>query len=285
MSRGPCAIAVCLALAACGGTDEAPTGQVVATVGGEEITTAQLNLELAGQTGGNPAEQQALRQAALQGIVDRTILAQAARDQDLDDTPSYAMLQQRADQLVLIDLLARGGGGGAATTIGDQEVAAFIDANPERFADRRLYVVNQINVSSDDPALVKALEPVTTLDQARQLLTARGAAFGETVGVVDTLGIAPEAARQLAALQPGAVFITPGANVIHVNGLREVQRQPIGGDTATRAARSILQGERSQGLATGRIETLLKAGRPKVLYNDEFRPTPAKPAGAVPATR
>ena len=279
MIRVSSAVAACLLLTACKGGGEAPTGQVAATVGGQEITTAQLNLELGGAAGGTPAEQKARRQAALQNIVDRTILAQAARDQKLDDTPTYAMLRDRAEQGVLIDLLARGGG--AAPKVGDEEVAAFIDANPDRFAERKLYLVNQINVPSNDPALVRALVPVTSLDQARQLLRGRNLPFGETVGVVDTLDIAPEAARQLTQLKPGTVFLTPDPAVVHVNQLREVQPQPITGDTAIRAARSILEAQRGQGLGGKRIESILAAERPKVRYNDEFRPRPAP--GAAPA--
>ena len=279
MIRVSSAVAACLLLTACKGGGEAPTGQVAATVGGQEITTAQLNLELGGTAGGTPAEQKARRQAALQNIVDRTILAQAARDQKLDDTPTYAMLRDRAEQGVLIDLLARGGG--AAPKVGDEEVAAFVDANPDRFAERKLYLVNQINVPSNDPALVRALVPVTSLDQARQLLRGRNLPFGETVGVVDTLEVAPEAARQLTQLKPGTVFLTPDPAVVHVNQLREVQPQPITGDTANRAARSILEAQRGQGLGGKRIESILSAERPKVRYNDEFRPQPAP--GAAPA--
>ena len=273
------AVAACLVLSACGGGGEAPTGQVVATVDGQEITTAQLNLEMGGQPGGSPAEQAARRQAALQSIVDRTILAQAARDQKLDDTPTYAMLRDRAEQGVLIDLLARGGAG-AAPKVGDQEVAAFVESNPSRFAERRLYLVNQINVPSTDPALLKAMAPIDTFDQARALLRGRGVPFGETVGVVDTLDVPPAAAQQLSQLQPGAVFITPDAGIIRVNQLREVQPQAITGDTAMRAARSIMGSERAQGLGGNRIESILKAGRPTVRYNEAFRPAPTTTTAA-----
>ena len=85
-----CAL-VCLALlAAC---EKKATGQVAAVVNGEEITLQEINTELEALS---PSQQDAkdkkkLQQAALQRIVERRLLAQAARDDGLDEGATLVM--------------------------------------------------------------------------------------------------------------------------------------------------------------------------------------------------
>ena len=75
----------CLALVAChipGMKDnKAPTGQVVATVDGQEVTISDLRAELANAPKAqDPKIAKAMEMGALQEIVARKILAKAAHD-------------------------------------------------------------------------------------------------------------------------------------------------------------------------------------------------------------
>src|ERR1700761_8750730 len=82
-----------------------PTGQVVARVGQHEITTRQLAFELQGTTIPDARLQKIARDRALQSIIVRTILADAAVAQGLDNDPDYAIRKERADQLALVEAL------------------------------------------------------------------------------------------------------------------------------------------------------------------------------------
>src|SRR4029079_16187186 len=88
----------CWALCACdsGGkpvtAGSEPTGQVVATVNGQEITLRELNAELgAAPPPIDPKAAKAAEQAALRSIIGRKVLAGAAREQGLDKTPDFAL--------------------------------------------------------------------------------------------------------------------------------------------------------------------------------------------------
>ena len=110
LSRGLAVVAVsALALAGCRlpwvSAGKAPTGQVVATVGGEEITVRELNAELAGVNLPDPKTRKLAEQAALRNIIARTILAKAAVDQGVDKTPDFALQKQRAMQGLLVQTL------------------------------------------------------------------------------------------------------------------------------------------------------------------------------------
>ena len=104
LNRATALIAIaCLGVGACrfpgipglSGAGKAPTGQVVATVGGKEITLLELQAELAGAQGLDAKAHKAAEQQALRMIVARTALAEEARKEALDKTPEFVLLQQR----------------------------------------------------------------------------------------------------------------------------------------------------------------------------------------------
>src|SRR3546814_20624863 len=68
-----------IALAAC---DKEPTGQVAAVVNGDEITLQEINAELGNTAIPEGVDKKVVQQAALERIVERRLLAQAARDED-----------------------------------------------------------------------------------------------------------------------------------------------------------------------------------------------------------
>src|SRR5579875_1248809 len=99
-----------LLLGGCGGKKGAESldkGQVVATVDGKDITTGELNAELMGVNVPQGERGKAIQQAALQQIVNRTILADLARDRGLDKTPMYLLQVRRGEDSLLVQMLQR----------------------------------------------------------------------------------------------------------------------------------------------------------------------------------
>ena len=90
MRAGTWAAAMAVVLVAgCSGD----TGKdVAARVGGEKITNAQLDTELKLAGVRDPADPK-LRQAALEEIIARKVLAQAARNEKLDKAPEAIVLK------------------------------------------------------------------------------------------------------------------------------------------------------------------------------------------------
>src|SRR5579875_2662233 len=98
-----------LLLGGCGkkGSESLDKGQVVATVDGKDITTGELNAELMGVNVPQGERGKAIQQAALQQIVNRTILADLARDRGLDKTPMYLLQVRRGEDSLLVQMLQR----------------------------------------------------------------------------------------------------------------------------------------------------------------------------------
>ena len=269
-----------LALAACGGNDAAPTGQVVANVNGEEITTTDLDAELSGATAPTAEGQKNLQRMALENIINRTILAQAAEAEGLGKGPEFAVIERKAKQAALVERLQRKVGD-AIPKPANEEIDNFIAENPSMFSNRRVFVVDQIIVPQANRELAKALEPAKTMADAKAVLQQRNIQVNETVGVIDSLTIPPQAAQQIAALPPEEVFIIPSGAGMRINHVRSSQVDPIGGEQAKNIARELLTRQRTQTAMQGSLAERIKAGRTKVKYNDAFAP-PKAPAGGAP---
>lgn len=273
-------IAAPLALAACGSNDAAPTGQVVANVNGEEITTTDLNSELNGATAPTPEGQKNLQRMALENIINRTILAQAAETEGLAEGPEFAVIERKAKQAALVELLQRKVGGGIPAP-GREEIEDFVAENPSMFASRRVFVVDQIVVPQANQELARALQPVKTLAEAQAVLKQRNIPANNTVGVIDALTIPPQAAAQISALSPDEVFIIPSGQGLRINHVRSSQVDPITGEQARNIARELLTRQRTQVALQNSLADRIKAGRANVKYNDAFAP-PKAPAGGAP---
>ena len=269
-----------LLLASCGSKSSAPTGQVLATVGGEEITSTDLEAELNGATAQTPEQQKELQRVGLENLINRTILAQSAKADGLDKGPQAAVLERKAKQAALIEAL----NAKLRKDIplpSDEEVDNYVNSNPGLFSEHRNYLVDQLVVPKVDQALVTALKPVTSLDAAVAVLKSRNLPYSTTSGVIDTLTIGPDAAKKLASLPPGEVFIVPANPGLRINQIKSSQVSPIASDQAKRVAREMLVRQRVQGQLNAEAERRIKAGRAEVKYNPKFAPPSGKPeAGA-----
>src|ERR1043165_7211982 len=87
------AASACVALASCG--DKEPTGQVVATLKGKEVTAAELRNEMNGYQAPNPQIRKQAEQQALDQILTRKALAAAAEKAGVGKTPEFALQEKR----------------------------------------------------------------------------------------------------------------------------------------------------------------------------------------------
>lgn len=274
-------LAAPLALAACGDKSAAPTGQVAANVNGEEITTTDIDSELAGATAPTPEAQKNLQRMALENIINRTILAQAAEKDGLAKGPEFAVIERKARQLALVELLQRNAGKSLPQPTAE-EIDSFISQNPAMFSQRKVFVVDQIIVTQGNQELLKALQPVKTMAEAQAVLARFNIKGNNSVGVIDSLTIPPEAAKQLGALPPDEVFIIPSNGALRINHVRSSQVDPISGDQAKAIAKEMLTRQRGQSAVQNALAERVKAGRTGVKYNDAFAP-PKDAAAAAPA--
>lgn len=271
-----------LMLAACGGSEEIPTGQVVATVDGKEITAAELNAELANLPPAIAGNAQ-VQPIVLQSLVNRNILANEAAKEGLDKLPATAIMQAKAQQMVLVDALQKKIAEGVPAPSAE-EAKQFVDSHPASFAQRRIFIVDQMIIPTRDVELLKALEPLNTLEEISAELVKRKIDARRTIGTIDALQIDPKAAEAIAALPPNAVFVSPEANTTRVNRVRDVAVEPVTGEAAIAMATQRLKARRTQEMVANRVKEIVSAGQGSVKFNAQYDPKTQAGAGNKPAT-
>jgi peptidyl-prolyl cis-trans isomerase C len=276
---------VCTGLAACqfshSDAAKAPTGQVVATVDGQEVTVTNLESELAGHAFTDPIARKAAEQAALRAIISRTILADAARGQGLDKTPEFAIERQRVIDSLLVQSLAAK----IAVAVpppAREEAESFMAAHPDGFAQRKIYTVDQIRTAqAADPALLAALKPLTTLEDVEALLTQRHIEFHRVTTDLDALALDPTTSDSIAKLPPNDVFVIPTNGSVLISQIKQTRVQPFMGEPATRFALNQIQRQRSREATLRELEAIVAKGAKSVRYNQQFAPPlAASPPGS-----
>jgi EpsD family peptidyl-prolyl cis-trans isomerase len=186
-----------------------PSGQVVATVNGKEITRQDLVAEA--KAIGNP---HASPQALLQQVIARDLLAQSAHDQKLDGYPGYPSDLVRIQQTFLaekaVQHLVKPGGAPTPAAI-----AAFEAAHPYLFAQRAKLQANEIRfVTSDD---MKSLQGVEDMPATVSRLKALNTPYQQQSQVLDTAQMPQPIAAHLVTFPLNQLeFIREGNSVLGV---------------------------------------------------------------------
>ncbi len=279
-------IALVLTLAACGGKDDAALekGQVVATVNGTDVTINELNAELMGTQLPPPGEQRkAIEQQALQGLVNRTILGDIAREKGIDKSPAYILQKRRADETLLVQMLQRDIAAKLPTPSAD-EARSFMVSNPDLFAQRKIFALDQIQFQApDDMKKLKAYEPLKTMEQIEGQLTLDGLKFRRAAGQLDAATANPELVRQIANLPAGEIFIIPANGSLIASRVTGIKVEPFAGAPAEQYAQGLLQQKKLAAATETQLAETIKKARDAVKYQAGYAPPKAPAATAAPA--
>jgi EpsD family peptidyl-prolyl cis-trans isomerase len=265
-----------MAVVLAAGCSSGDTGKdVAARVGGEKITNAQLDTELRLAGARDPSDPK-LRQAALEEIIARKVLAQAARNEKLDKAPEAIVLKAASIEsfeagLVRRHLLS------AVPEPTKAEVDAFVREHPQMFERRTGYLIDQLSVPAQrTPELIEALRPTKTLEEVEAVLRARRIDYRRSLQSLDTLRGEPQLSAAIEKLPPGEPFVLPDAGGFTVNRVRDSTVQPLTGEKAQAVAKELLLGQRR---AKALRERLDKLKAEKVTYGKGFEaPAAKKPA-------
>ena len=150
-------LAVCLAtLAACGKMSAAGEGQVVASVGGDEITETQVSHVVERQPGLKPDQVDGASRKAVSGLVEQTIVLQKAQELKLDrDERVMQNIEAMKRELIVNAYVARIADGAAKAS--EKEIQAYYDDNPALFRQRRVYVFQELAIDGT-PEQLKTIE-------------------------------------------------------------------------------------------------------------------------------
>jgi EpsD family peptidyl-prolyl cis-trans isomerase len=277
-------LACALAVTAAGckpSAQSTPKGQVVATVNGEEITSRELDSEVRTLPGVTAANLKEAQQLALRNIVYRRLVAQEAKKEKIDQSPDFALDQQRVQEL----LLAKTMQDNIVKEIPEptpQEAQQYIDANPNIFAQRKIFHVQEIRFEGGDPKLYDLLRPLNTMKEVQDLLDSRHVSYRMSEDRIDAIGSDPNAINQIAALKPGELFVLPVGGETMVNVVTNTEVLPYTGASAVQYASDIIKRTRAMQATQKRFGQIISQAPQLVKYNPAFKPK-APAASAKPA--
>ena len=253
------------------------TGQVAAVVDGEEITMQEVNAELRGARLPEGADKKAATQAALQQIIERRLLAKAAKDDGLDKEQEYLIRSRQVNDALLVQMLGERASRGVQVPA-DSTIKSFIDQNAGSFGSRTIFSTEMVQFKMPaDPKVLQAFQPDHTMDAVVERLKQLGIPYTRRTGELDSLRFPKATLDQIRAAPEGEPLVFPGGNGVTIAAVVGSKAAPISGEDAKALA---VQGLRNKQLADI-IQQRLKVERTKakIQYQPGYAP-PAPKAGA-----
>ena len=122
-----------------------------------------------------------------------------------------------------------------------------------------------------DPAIIKALEPLKTLEQVDSQLNAEKIPHQRSSGNLDAVGADPRMVDAITKLPPGEIFVIPRGNMLLVNQIRDTKIQPFTGAEASDYAQKLLTKQRSQEAVNRQFNAIITKAAPTVKFNKDLR--------------
>lgn len=275
------AVAMAPSFAVAAGRDDVASGktQVVARAGSREITLSELRLEIA-RLGLSPSEP-ASERAALQSLLNRAILAHAAREAKLQRKPEAMARMYAAQDQALADYYLALASQPAEPT--RNEIDDYIRKNPSLFAKRKVYDFIILSMDTEnfrEKALTPLFDKEPDFSRLASVLEKAGANYA--IATVTQSGAAfPEPIRvQLAQYAARDNIVLKGdsqTQIMKIVGVRNDAQSP---EAWPPIARRLLI-EKS---AAERAEAFLARLKAKtdIAY---YRPSATPPAQAAPKAR
>lgn len=264
--------------------DSKPTGPVVAKLDGEEITALEVNAELQGTTIPPTMTRRDAERVALNNIITRRMLAKSAQERELDKKPEFFLQQRRMEEQLKVQALARDIASKVLPPTRD-EADKFMQENPFLFAERKFFILDQIQFLRPDNIATLGFEAAKTMAEVEAILNANKIQFRRQPASLDSLGANPTFVREVTKVlktNPDELFMFASrpqgapAPVVLVNQVKESRVQPFTGDKAREFATNQLRNERTQNALKAEVEKQQKSQTERVVFQAGWETKPQK---------
>lgn len=276
--RGAFAVCASVALLGLSACDKKAEGQVVAVVDGDEVTAQEVNGELGvAAAQGEPTQQ--MRNVALNRLIDRRLLAAVARDEGVESSPEYILRKRQLEENLLVQMmgekLARDQKQPTA-----QQVNQMMAENPQAFADRTVFALDQI-VFQMPPRrdVFDALTPAKTMAEVVATLNKFGIKFQRGNNTIDSANLPPAVFQQFKRVGSSEPIVIPSGNTVTVAMIMQSEAAPISGP----AARSVATNAHMRREVEKAMKTKLDAKRKaaEIEYQSGFSALPQPGTGGA----
>lgn len=268
-------------LAGCGAKDDKKNAtQAAAKVNAEEITVHQVNQVLARLPGIAEADVPRVRREVLNKLVDQQLAVEQALGKKLDRQPEVMAAIDAARR----EILARAyfdGIIGALPKPSSEEVSKYYADNPQLFAQRRIYNLQEIVVERNDdllPALREQVAAAKSMEDVGAWLKGKGVRFSARAGVRPAEQVPLEILAAVHALKDGQSVVVPGSQGVAAIRVLGSQSAPLDQATALPRIQQFLRNQSASKAVDSEIAQL--RGKAKIELVGSFAQD-AEPAAKV----
>ena len=258
-----------LLLGACTGHKKDAT-QSAARVDGTEITVHQINYRLQRERGLRPEQQEEAGRKILEQLIDEQLIVEKAEKVKMDQEPGA----QQALDAARREVLARSYVEQAAQNVAaptDQAMQAYYDANPDLFATRRVYTLQEYLAKVPEaqlPALRALVEGGKPPAQVEAWFKANNFPFRGQQSTHPAEQIPLNALKTLAAVQDGHGLVAAAADQVHVTYVTSSTSAPVAFDKAKPAIGQFLSIDARRKATEGNLGALRSVA--KVTYSAPY---------------
>lgn len=247
--------------------------EMVATVDGDKIGEAELNLAVSGLGGLSEAQATEAKTSLLQALIDQRLVAQAAKNAGLDKESAVAVAMAQASRQVLVEAYAERSFKDVAKP-SETEIADYYNQHPELFSQRRVYRIQELELQLD-PSRVSDVEARLktshSMGDFANWIKEQGIETKSAVAVRPAEQIPAPLLGRLSQMKDGQVTILPGRpGHVLVQQLLESQLQPVSLEQAHNAIGQALMGEKRKELMEADLRKLREAA--KIEYATGYAP-------------
>jgi EpsD family peptidyl-prolyl cis-trans isomerase len=280
---------VALEIAGCSSKDtekSKPATQIAAKVNSGEISVHQLNYVLTRTPGAGAASAEAapkMRREVLDRLVDQELAVEKAIEKKLDRSPEVLLALENSRREILarayVEQITA-----AAPKPTTEETKKYYAENPQLFAERRIYNIQEIvlpaaaGIGAELRGMAEAGKP---MEEIASWLKGKGIKFAAGSATRSAEQIPLELLPKIHPLKAGQSLILEGPQTVTVMRLAGSQSAPVSEDAALPRIQQFLGNQRAAELAKQEFKTL-KANA-KITYMGEFAnaDTPQAAAASV----
>ncbi|WP_227815730.1 EpsD family peptidyl-prolyl cis-trans isomerase [Nitrogeniibacter aestuarii] len=274
------AAALSLLLAACGsGSDSKGATQVAAKVNDGEVTVHQLNAVLSRTPNLQPDQMEKATELALSRLIDQELLVQRARDKKLDRDPRVLQAIQAAEREILARSYMEQYTASVDKPSAD-EMREFYNENPALFAERRVYNLQELNITiapDQLDALRGAIGDAKSLNDVVEWLRSNNVVFKAGGGVRAAEQLPLEALPRFAQMKDGQIGMVQtrdGVLAIYLAGSRQA---PMDFDKATPFIERFIINRKRADMAKAEMKRLRDTAEISYMGNFKAPETPVEP--------
>jgi len=265
--------ALAVLLSGCEKPASSAKSETVATVAGDKISEAELNLAVSrlGELGETQAAE--AKSKLLQALIDQRLVAQAAKKAGLDKEPAVGIAVAHAGRQVLAEAYAERNFKDVAKP-SDTEIAEYFSQHPELFSQRRIYRIQELDLAVDPSRMAEVEEKLKSSHSIGDFVNwvkEQGIEGKSAVAVKPAEQIPAPLLARLSQMKDGQVSLLPGRpGHVVIQQLLESQMQPVSLEQSKNAIERALTIQKRKELMDAELKKLREAA--KIEYTSGYAP-------------